>query len=690
MLRDASERTESLLQSLQSEVIQRMGVPAIRLVYRPYQLDVTLKAMPDLPQGLVVPWHVGGRMTVTTVIEGIAEEFGIKRIATSGSKSAQIEYAVSLDGSLIHPSSQLVPHLQAVNAAGPPYAIAISVSEKWLTRAAAFAKGLSKSMQRPALPTIASSSSARIKKDSADSASTTRPASIWGSLWYGTGASTSASTSSMTATPQQMAEVADPAIVNAESGNTLRASQKSTLRAREQSQSSSDGKTAGSRLSTYFWGDGVAQNSDSASASGSLRSRIVSEPIVADDAHQTTSVHTATAWQERAGLGETLDADFEAALDKLGVRGVQRDTMRGFDVAKKQWLIAQQRQTSIDATPTQLQRHHTGALDRHKDDQSVLPSALNTLKRMSFAGAGWMIDSSRAASPDSMASPTPSNEGTMSSQTNGMSPPRPAPLLQTATGWASWFQAGSPAKQLHTGRTQSGSLTKDTPGFYVQTLHNSKPRSPDLLKVLIALRVRLSTAQVSWVQSFLEASGLSSLSTLLAEHDSDSFDDGTSDSIRAECLRCFRVLVSTQSGFSALVEDGSAVAAIVRAFHHGGHRLRAQAAEVLAPLCLLSDDAGHKAVIDGFSAFQAAAKEKHRFLTLVASLNIAEALDGEEEVDITSDAWEFVRASLALVNAIICTPGDLDDRLTLRSEFARRGLNESLAVSASNPPFQPF
>lgn len=617
-------------------------------------------------------------MLSAEVIESIVEELGIKRLAISGSKSAKIEYVISHDSALIHPSSQLIPHLQTINAAGPPYCLAISVSDKWLTRATPFAKGLSKSMQRPSLPSVAAASPLRVDTGASNTWLAARPTSIWGSLWCGS----STVPAPWNAVSEETNAASDATVVHTGSGNTLKASQNSTLRSRGQSQSPPDGKTATSRLSTYIWGENTDQGSvtDSTDTVGSLRSRMVSQPILDDNARPMSMKLAAMQTATGQGNAEVLDADFEVALDKLGVRGPQRDTMRGFDAAKKQWLIAQQRQTSSDAAPIQAQRPHPGPPDSQGDNHSALPSALNTLKRMSFAGVGWVTDSSRAASPDSMASPTPSNDGTMSSQMNGMSPPRPAPLLQTATGWASWFSAGSPAKQLHTGRTQSGSLTKDTPGFYVQAVHNSKARSHDLLKVLIALRVRLSTAQVSWVQSFLDASGLSSLSGLLAEHDSDRLDDGTSDSIRAECLRCCRVLVSTQSGFSALVADSLAVAAIVRAFHHGGHRLRAQAAEVLAPLCLLSDDVGHKAVIDGFSAFQASAREKHRFTTLVASLNIVDTLDGEEEIALTSDVWEFVRASLALVNAIICTPGDLDERLTLRSEFARRGLNEGLAV----------
>lgn len=43
--------------------------------------------------------------------------------------------------------------------------------------------------------------------------------------------------------------------------------------------------------------------------------------------------------------------------------------------------------------------------------------------------------------------------------------------------------------------------------------------------------------------------------------------------------------------------------------------------------------------------------------------------------------WEARTASMALVNAITNFPDSLEDRILLREEFTRRGLNEVLVVS---------
>ena len=44
--------------------------------------------------------------------------------------------------------------------------------------------------------------------------------------------------------------------------------------------------------------------------------------------------------------------------------------------------------------------------------------------------------------------------------------------------------------------------------------------------------------------------------------------------------------------------------------------------------------------------------------------------------------WDTRTASMALINAITNCPESLEDRIILREEFSRRGLNEAIVVSA--------
>lgn len=56
----------------------------------------------------------------------------------------------------------------------------------------------------------------------------------------------------------------------------------------------------------------------------------------------------------------------------------------------------------------------------------------------------------------------------------------------------------------------------------------------------------------------------------------------------------------------------------------------------------------------------------------------------EEEAEREEDEaglWEYRTAAMSLVNSIANSPNDLEQRMVLREEFARRGLNEAMAVS---------
>lgn len=109
--------------------------------------------------------------------------------------------------------------------------------------------------------------------------------------------------------------------------------------------------------------------------------------------------------------------------------------------------------------------------------------------------------------------------------------------------------------------------------------------------------------------------------------------------------------------------------------------------DVLAAICYVSPTDGHRAVVSAFSEYRVEFNETVRFQQLIGSLN----LPGHSEEDGGSDGvaysneeegvWEARTASMSLVNAITNFPDSLEERILLREEFTRRGLNEVLVVS---------
>jgi diaphanous 1 len=107
--------------------------------------------------------------------------------------------------------------------------------------------------------------------------------------------------------------------------------------------------------------------------------------------------------------------------------------------------------------------------------------------------------------------------------------------------------------------------------------------------------------------------------------------------------------------------------------HTPNNKLRSHVADVLAAICVMSLE-GHQFVLSAFSDFKQFHEEKFRFQYLV------ESLKGNKEEEESSTFMEYKTASLRLINAIVNSPEDVEERMLLRDEFHRRGLSELFAV----------
>lgn len=137
-----------------------------------------------------------------------------------------------------------------------------------------------------------------------------------------------------------------------------------------------------------------------------------------------------------------------------------------------------------------------------------------------------------------------------------------------------------------------------------------------------------------------------------------------------------------QNGFEQVLAKPSIITQVTFSLQTQSHKLRTLAADVLAAVCILSSSEGHKLVVDAFSDFRVVYAEDARFSYLVSSISIDDEEDSQmqEEMDDAS-LWEYRAAGMALINAIVNSPQRLEERMLLREEFARRGLNETMTVS---------
>ena len=124
---------------------------------------------------------------------------------------------------------------------------------------------------------------------------------------------------------------------------------------------------------------------------------------------------------------------------------------------------------------------------------------------------------------------------------------------------------------------------------------------------------------------------------------------------------------------------------IAYSLHGASCKLRTLASDLLAAICIMAIPEGHKLVMSAMSDYRIAHDEAFRFEELITSLNLPEMeADDPAGGGVPSEddsVWEARAASMVLVNALTTAPKSLEERIFLREEFGRRGLNEVIAVS---------
>lgn len=122
----------------------------------------------------------------------------------------------------------------------------------------------------------------------------------------------------------------------------------------------------------------------------------------------------------------------------------------------------------------------------------------------------------------------------------------------------------------------------------------------------------------------------------------------------------------------------SLISLIVACLDTGNLKIRTNVADLLAGISVVSEDKGHRMVLDALSDFAAMNGERFRFEKLIDNLHVPET--SGDALDDTF--WAECMPVLVLLIAITASCPDLEQRIALREEFSRRGFNEIIVVRA--------
>ncbi|GLB34079.1 putative diaphanous FH3 domain contatinign protein [Lyophyllum shimeji] len=465
------------------------------------------------------------------------------------------------------------------------------------------------------------------------------------------------------------------------------------------------GSLSHNRLSNLFDGwlrptSPSSPNRSSTFTAGDNR-KSVSEPRLLENAARSFSKPGAAS--EMTRQDDINEADFERMLDDMGLTGEKRLPMYKLSTDQKKYLLQQNRTSSARSAQHDEQPSYSATYGP-SSGSALLPRLVPQLtgdsglmRRFSIVG-GW---GGATSAPPVVSPDTGRLSGEFDSSASGKGKAQVGkvaeemqPLQPQNTGglWGRWWASSGGEKS-----ERSAQDTDKSAKWYVDGLRG-KSLDNKLVKHLISLRVHLSTAKMVWIEEFMiTEKGLDALGSLLAglvgkggkRRDLTEMETN----VLLENIKCLRVLLNTESGFNQVLRAPTIITHIAYSLHASSLKLRTLASEVLAAVCVISLTDGHKAVLSALSDYRVAYDEPFRFEGLISSLRLPDlgndsdedngAGSGNEEEGV----WEARTASMTVINALTNCPESLEERVLLREEFGRRGLNEVIvALRYVKPP----
>ncbi|KAI9336208.1 hypothetical protein DFJ73DRAFT_850689 [Zopfochytrium polystomum] len=274
------------------------------------------------------------------------------------------------------------------------------------------------------------------------------------------------------------------------------------------------------------------------------------------------------------------------------------------------------------------------------------------------------------------------------------------------------------------------------PEFFIAHLSDRTLSLKALLRLLAQFRIHLAFATPSTIKAFTETvipfgnssvKGVQSLEIALnrviqakaqKEALKNSAQSGSAnaygdsvldDELRLEAITCISTIMNYKVGMNAVLANPGIIKQILFCVAYPGDRdsslgsgfrlrtanlrLRIKVAEVIGPLCLISDK-GLRLVLAGLHDLAALQNEPSRFHYLVASMvnpfvdpqtiNLRK-LDGKDpaagySLEDPDLLWSFRASILVLIVGVVSAPEDTEERIKLRIEVESRGLRAVFQV----------
>lgn len=199
----------------------------------------------------------------------------------------------------------------------------------------------------------------------------------------------------------------------------------------------------------------------------------------------------------------------------------------------------------------------------------------------------------------------------------------------------------------------------ESPAYFVKKLQTAPTN--ELVK---DLRVQLSTQPVAWYKKFKDVRGIDVLLDLLGKVDQKYRNKPEGFRLQNEILRTLKACFHSKVNVEDFASDGARLKKLILSIDAGDESVRALTFELLGLISLFADE-GPEHLANAFEFLRYTRSMRHRFKALIDALRL------ESSVELLANA-------LVLVNALINTPEELDERMALRLEMQSLGLESAL------------
>ncbi|GAM21909.1 hypothetical protein SAMD00019534_050840 [Acytostelium subglobosum LB1] len=208
----------------------------------------------------------------------------------------------------------------------------------------------------------------------------------------------------------------------------------------------------------------------------------------------------------------------------------------------------------------------------------------------------------------------------------------------------------------------------DTPEYYINSIEKQAG-----VEVLSSLCSTLQTKDSTWTRSLIELNGIELLLNVLQSVESCSADNISSDVIlQSLAVTSLLHLMNTKFGIDKAIETPNAMNRLIMCLDTPKIDTRSSVIELLTAVCIVSFE-GFRAVLQSFTYFKNVKKEKVRFFHLLDTMRT------------NQDDHEYLAIALALINGLVNTPEEVEERVQLRSELTRLSLDELIFKKKSIP-----